>query len=116
MEALGYPTFRYRLACFTLAGAAAGLAGALMVNQNGFVSPNLLHWTQSGQLLIMVILGGIRSPWGGAVGAATLLLLEEVLSGFTEHWPLAVGVVLLLVVLRAPQGITGVLSGRSRAA
>ena len=116
MEALGYPTFRYRLACFILGGAAAGLAGALMVNQNGFVSPNLLHWTQSGQLLIMVILGGIRSPWGGAVGAATFLLLEEVLSGFTEHWSLGVGVVLLLVVLRAPHGITGLLSGRSRAA
>jgi ABC-type branched-subunit amino acid transport system ATPase component len=64
-EALGFPTYRYRLAVFVAAGAIAGVAGALSVNQQGYVSPNLLHWTQSGTLMVMVILGGVASLWGG---------------------------------------------------
>jgi len=112
MQALGYPTYRYRLVCFVIAGAVAGLAGALLVNQNGHASPGMLAWHQSGQLLVMVILGGVGSVYGGAIGATTLLVLEEVLSNHTQHWPLAVGALLLLVVLRAPRGIAGLLGGR----
>ena len=107
MTALGYPTYRYRLVCFVIAGGIAGLAGALIANQSGFVSPNLLHWTQSGTLLVMLILGGVGLHYGGAAGAVALLLLEEVLSTYTGHWKLVLGSVLLLVVLRAPRGIGG---------
>ncbi len=107
MTALGYPTYRYRLVCFTVAGGAAGLAGALIVNQHGFVSPGLLDWTQSGTLLIMLILGGVGWLYGGVAGAAAMLLLEEVLSHWTGYWKLGLGIVLLLVVLRAPGGLGG---------
>ena len=107
MTALGYPTYRYRLVCFAIAGGLAGLAGALIANQNGFVSPNLLHWTQSGTLLVMLILGGVGLRYGGVAGAVALLVLEEVLSSYTEHWKFAEGCVVLLVVLRAPRGIGG---------
>ena len=107
MTALGYPTYRYRLICFVIAGGVAGLAGALIVNQHGFVSPNLLHWTQSGTLLVMVILGGVGLLYGGVAGAVAMLLLEEFLSSWTEYWKLGLGLVLLFVVLRAPRGIGG---------
>ena len=107
MTALGYPTYRYRLICFVVAGGVAGLAGALIVNQHGFVSPNLLHWTQSGTLLVMVILGGVGLLYGGVAGAVAMLLLEEFLSSWTEYWKLGLGLVLLFVVLRAPRGIGG---------
>ena len=105
MTALGYPTYRYRLVCFTIAGGAAGLAGALVVNQHGFVSPSLLDWTQSGTLLVMLILGGVGWLYGGVAGAAAMLLLEEILSNFTGYWKLGLGLVLLFVVLRAPGGL-----------
>jgi branched-chain amino acid transport system permease protein len=105
MEALGYPVFRYRLLCFALGGALAGLAGALLANLTGLASPNLLQWMQSGTLLVMVIIGGVGYLYGGVVGAVILLVLEEVLVGFTEHWHLALGLLLLGVVLFAPKGV-----------
>lgn len=104
MEAIGYPVFRYKLACFVLGGAVAGLAGALMANHTGLASPNYLSWMQSGMLMVMVILGGAGSPWGGFVGAALLLLVEEILSGLTIHHQLGVGIALLANVLWAPRG------------
>jgi branched-chain amino acid transport system permease protein len=105
MEALGYPVFRYRLACFALGGALAGLAGALLANLTGLASPNLLQWMQSGTLLVMVIIGGVGYLYGGVVGAVVLLCLEEVLSGFTLHWHIGLGVLLLGIVLFAPKGV-----------
>ena len=105
MEALGYPVFRYRLVCFALGGALAGLAGALLANLTGLASPNLLQWTQSGTLLVMVIIGGVGYLYGGVVGAVVLLSLEEVLSGFTQHWPIGLGLLLLAIVLFAPRGV-----------
>ena len=66
MEAIGFPIFRYSLIGFVIAGALAGLAGALLANQNRFVSPAALHWTQSGTLMVMVILGGVGFRYGGA--------------------------------------------------
>ena len=107
MEAIGFPTFRYKLISFALAGGAAGLAGALLANQNGFVSPNLLQWTQSGTLMVMVILGGVGYIYGGALGAAVFLVLEEVLSAYTLHWQLGLGLALLAIVLYARQGVAG---------
>jgi branched-chain amino acid transport system permease protein len=108
MEALGYAVYRYKLIGFVIAGAIAGLGGALLANQNGLASPNLLHWSQSGMLLIMVILGGVGFLYGGVLGAVVLLLIEELLSGYTMHWQLGVGFVLLAVVLFAPDGLASI--------
>ncbi|HLO61476.1 MAG TPA: branched-chain amino acid ABC transporter permease [Azonexus sp.] len=105
MEALGYPVFRYRLVAFALGGAFAGLAGALLANLTGLASPNLLQWTQSGTLLVMVIIGGVGYLHGGVLGAVVLLLLEETLVGVTEHWHIVLGLLLLGVVLFAPKGV-----------
>jgi branched-chain amino acid transport system permease protein len=111
--AIGYPVYRYQLLCFVISGAIAGLAGALIANHTGYVGPALLHWVQSGTLMIMVILGGVGRFWGGAAGAAVLLTLEEIFSAspilgaHSLHWQLPVGVILLAVVLFAPQGIAG---------
>lgn len=112
MRAIGFPTYRYQLVCFALGGALAGLAGALLANQNSFVNPNLLYWTQSGSLMIMVILGGVGYLYGGLLGAIVLLVLEEVVSGYTIHWQLGVGAVLLAIVLFAPRGLAGLAEGR----
>jgi branched-chain amino acid transport system permease protein len=112
-EAIGYPVYRYKLACFMVSGAIAGLAGALIANQSAYVGPGLLHWVQSGTLMIMVILGGVGRFWGGPIGALVLLTLEETISGsewlgpYALHWQLPVGVILLAIVLFAPQGIAG---------
>ena len=105
MAAIGFPVFRYRLAAFVLAGALGGVAGVLLVNQSGFVSPSLLDWHQSGLLLMMVILGGVGHLYGGLAGAAIFLLLEELLSGYTTHWKFVLGLALLAVVLLAPNGV-----------
>jgi branched-chain amino acid transport system permease protein len=113
MESLGYATYRFKLTAFVMAGALAGLAGALMANQNSFVSPGMLHWEQSGIALVMVVLGGLGSPWGGFAGAVAYVVLEELLSGFTRHWQIALGLIMLGVVFLAPRGIAG-LFGRPR--
>ncbi len=112
LQALGFSTYRYQLTCFILAGAGAGLAGALIANQTEFVSPGLLHWTRSGEILVMVILGGMGTLFGPVLGAAALLLMEEVLSTFTEHWLVLLGPFLILMVLFARRGIYGLLVGR----
>ncbi|MES9960897.1 MAG: branched-chain amino acid ABC transporter permease [Sedimenticola sp.] len=111
MQALGFPTYRYRLVCFTIAGAGAGLAGALMANQTEFVSPGLMHWTQSGEILVMVLLGGMGTLFGPVLGAVALLLMEEILSAYTEHWMVFLGPFLILVVLFAKRGLYGLLVG-----
>lgn len=112
MESIGYPVFRFKLVAFTLSGALAGLAGALVANQNGFISPNLMLWTQSGTLMVMVIMGGVGYLYGGVLGAVALLILEETLSNYTIHWQLPLGAILLLVVLFAQTGIAGIFKPR----
>jgi branched-chain amino acid transport system permease protein len=111
MEAIGYPVQQIKLVCFVVGAAVAGLAGALLANQNGMASPSQLYWTQSGMLLVMVILGGVGRRYGGVLGAIALLGLEEVLGRVTEHSHLFVGLALLAVVLFAPHGLAG-LAGR----
>jgi branched-chain amino acid transport system permease protein len=113
MEAVGFATYRLKLLFFVIAGAAAGLGGGLLASLNGLVGPNLLNWTQSGLLMIMVILGGAGRLLGGALGAVLLLVLEEAIAEHTIHWPLAIGVVLLAVVLFAPQGLSGLMRRRA---
>ena len=110
MEAVGFPVLRIKLAAFTIAGAVAGISGALLATLNGRAGPGLLDWPQSGQLLVMVILGGVGQRFGGFIGAAVLLAMEEVLSPYWVHWQLVLGIVLLPVVLRAPRGLAGMLA------
>jgi branched-chain amino acid transport system permease protein len=112
MRAIGFPTFRYRLTCFAIAGTICGLAGVLLANHSDFVSPALMHWTRSGDLIAMVVLGGMASPLGPLIGAVALLVLEETLSGITEYWQIILGPLLLLVVLFARGGIDGLLAGK----
>jgi branched-chain amino acid transport system permease protein len=126
-EALGFPTLRYKLVAFAIAGAAGGLAGALLASHGKYVNPNILHWTQSGTLLIMVILGGVGRLWGGVIGAAALLILEHLMGevrigwlaalipNYQQHATLGVGLVLLAVVLYAPQGVAGLFSKKTHA-
>lgn len=115
MEALGYPVTRLKLVCFVIGAAGAGLAGALLANQNGMASPTQLYWTQSGMLLVMVIIGGVGRRYGGVLGAIALLGLEEALGQLTEHSHFYVGLALLAVVLFAPQGLAG-LGGHGKSA
>jgi branched-chain amino acid transport system permease protein len=109
MQSLGYAVFRYKLCAFVMSGALAGLAGALLANQSGFVSPAMMQWSQSGMLMMMVILGGVGHLYGGVWGAIVFLLLEETLSHFTIHWQLGLGALLLMVVLLLPNGLTSAL-------
>jgi len=109
MRAIGFPTFRYKLTCFVIAGILCGLAGALLANHTDFVSPAMMYWTRSGDLIIMVVLGGMGSVVGPVFGAIALLVLEETLSGITEYWQIILGPLLLLVVLFARGGIDGLL-------
>jgi branched-chain amino acid transport system permease protein len=112
MQAIGFPTFRYRLAALVIAGMMGGLAGALLANHTDFVSPAVMHWTRSGDLIVITVLGGMGSLFGPLIGAVTLLMLEEGLSRVTEYWQIIVGPLLLLVVIYARGGIEGVLAGR----
>jgi branched-chain amino acid transport system permease protein len=109
--ALGFPTFRYKLVAFVIAGAGAGLAGALWAEYARFVSPDMASWSRSGEFLVMVILGGIGSLAGAVYGTAVLLELESLLSGFTEHWMLLLGAILLVIVLFAKRGLYGWIAG-----
>ena len=110
MQSLGYAVFRYKLCAFVMSGALAGLAGALLANQSGCVSPAMMQWSQSGMLMMMVILGGVGHLYGGVWGAIVFLLLEETLSHFTIHWQLGLGALLLMVVLLLPNGLTSALT------
>ena len=114
MQALGYPTFRYKLVCFIISGAGTGLAGALLANQNEFVSPGIMHWTQSGEILIMVLLGGMGTLFGPVLGAITLLVLEDILAAYTEHWMVFLGPFLIIMVLFAKRGLYGLVTGIRR--
>jgi branched-chain amino acid transport system permease protein len=111
MAALGANCYRYKLVAFVIAGAAAGLAGALLANQTRFINPDAMHWTKSGELMIMVILGGGGTLFGPVLGAALLLGLETVLLTMTEHWMFVLGPILVLIVLFARRGLWGFLAG-----
>jgi branched-chain amino acid transport system permease protein len=113
MMAIGFPATRYRLVCFVISGTLCGLAGALLANNTDFVSPAVMYWTRSGDLMVMVILGGMGSLFGPVIGAIVYLLLEEFLSQVTEYWALILGPLLLLIVLFGRGGIDGLL-GRLR--
>jgi branched-chain amino acid transport system permease protein len=114
MQAIGFPSKRYKLVCFVISGTLCGLAGALLANNTDFVSPAVMYWTRSGDLMVMVILGGMGTLFGPVVGAVAYLVLEEVLSQITEYWALIMGPLLLLVVLFGRGGIMGLLGRLNR--
>lgn len=133
MRTIGFPTFRYRLVCFVIAGMMCGLAGVLLANHTDFISPAMMHWTRSGDLIVMVVLGGMGSLFGPTIGAVAFLSLEEFLpplikpvaqlftaltgidaSHAHEYWQIVFGPMLLLVVLFARGGIDGFLKGARR--
>jgi branched-chain amino acid transport system permease protein len=116
LRMLGYATFRYKLVCFILAGMLAGLAGWLAAAHDGLVNPEMLSWHQSGQLLMMVILGGMGTPAGPILGAAALKALELVFQGWTKHWQLLLGLFIVASVLFMPRGLAQVLEWKRRSA
>jgi branched-chain amino acid transport system permease protein len=125
MRTIGFPTFRYKLVCFVIAGVLCGFAGVLLANHTDFISPATMHWTRSGDLIVMAVLGGMGSVFGPVIGAVALLVLEETLpfvievvgrlftsqdiTAAREYWQLILGPMLLLVVLFARGGIDGLL-------
>ena len=109
MAAIGFPVLRYRLTAFVIAGTVCGLSGALLATHTDFISPAMIHWTRSGDLIVMVVLGGMGSLFGPLFGAVSFLALEEILSSYTEYWKLVFGPLLVLVVVFARGGIDGAL-------
>ncbi len=107
MAAIGFDPFRYKLVCFIVAGVICGLSGVLMANAEKYISPDMMHWTKSGELIFMVVLGGMASIFGPLTGSLVFLFLSEILSNITEHWHLIFGPFLVLVVLFARRGIDG---------
>jgi branched-chain amino acid transport system permease protein len=107
MSAIGYDVARFKLAAFVLAGVLAGLAGALNSYLNVFVSPSQLNWTMSGQVMVMVIIGGVGTLVGPVLGAGLVLLLQNLVSSQTDRWPMIMGAVFIIFVLVAPFGMVG---------
>jgi branched-chain amino acid transport system permease protein len=113
-RSIGFSPYLYRLAAFVIAGAVCGLAGALLVNHTAYLTPEFMNWTRSGELMFMVIMGGIATTPGPVLGAFALLLLEDMLSALTAHWQIILGPILVLVVLFARRGLAGLLPGEER--
>ena len=111
---LGFDVYRFQLATYVIAGALAGLAGFLLANATEFVSPAYMSWQRSGELIVMVLLGGLGTLDGAIIGAAAYLLTEEWLSGVTEHWKVIFGPVLVLIVLFARGGLLGLANALMR--
>lgn len=100
MQAIGFSPLPFQLTAYVIAGCLAAIAGTLLANQAEFVSPAYMTWQRSGELIMMVVIGGMGTLTGGIIGAAVFLLLEEFLSGFTQHWKLALGIILILIATR----------------
>ncbi|MDZ7710199.1 MAG: branched-chain amino acid ABC transporter permease [Roseovarius sp.] len=111
-EAVGLSPMRLRLVAFVISGAIAGLAGALYADLNRFVSPAMFGWQLSGELIVLVILGGVARIIGPVVGAAVFVMLEHFLGQITDFWQIWLGLILLVIVLFARGGIVGLLSPR----
>jgi len=120
MTALGFPVFRYRLAAFVLSGAFGGLAGILLANEGAYISPAMMSWVKSGDLIVIVVLGGMGTLFGPLYGTITFFVLEESLpplldlgrKGWGEYWQIAFGPMLVLVALYAKGGIDSLFGRR----
>ncbi len=113
MAAMGYDTDRIKLIAYAISGTLCGVAGFLLANQTEFVSPSYMAWQRSGELIAMVVLGGMGTLHGALLGAVAFLALEEILSDLTPHWRLVFGPILILVVLMGRGGLVGLI-GRMR--
>jgi branched-chain amino acid transport system permease protein len=109
MQALGFPTYRYKLIAFVLSATMCSVSGLLLANLTDFVTAQYMTWQRSGEILIMAIVGGMTSLFGPVIGATALLLFEEVFSVYTDHWAVILGPVLVLIVLYMPRGLWGLL-------
>jgi branched-chain amino acid transport system permease protein len=107
-RAIGFSPYPYRLAAFVISGAMCGLAGALYANHTNYITPNLMSWQQSGDLMFMVILGGMASTAGPVLGTFALLIVEEILKGWTEYWQVWLGPLLVLSVIFFKRGLAGI--------
>lgn len=106
---LGIPVERHIWLSFVISCAFASLAGSLFALLNNFIDPRALYWTQSGNFVIMAVLGGMRSFWGPLIGAAIFVVLQDYLSSHTENWMSFIGLFFVLIVLFFPRGILGML-------
>ncbi len=113
-RAIGFSPYPYQLAAFVISGALCGLAGALLANHTSYITPAFMEWTRSGEIMFMVILGGMGTTPGPALGAFALLILEDLLAGWTEHWQVVLGPLLVLSVLFFKRGLAGLLPGGKR--
>jgi branched-chain amino acid transport system permease protein len=110
-RAIGFSPYPYQLAAFVIAGAMCGLAGALLANHTAYIAPAFMDWTRSGEIMFMVILGGMATAPGPALGAFALLIVEDLLAGWTQHWQVILGPLLVLCVLFFKRGLAGLLPG-----
>jgi branched-chain amino acid transport system permease protein len=110
-RAVGFTPYLYRLVAFTIAGAMCGLAGALFANHTAYITPDFMHWTRSGEIMFMVILGGIATTAGPLLGAFALLVVETLLAGWTQHWQVVLGPLLVISVVFFRRGLAGVIPG-----
>jgi branched-chain amino acid transport system permease protein len=115
INAIGLEARRLQLVAFVISGATCGVSGMLLANLNAFASPSSLAWTVSGELIVMVVLGGIGTVAGPMVGALVFLGLEEVLKGWTEHWMVIFGPLIVLMALVGRRGIVGLIALRPKA-
>jgi branched-chain amino acid transport system permease protein len=113
-RAIGFSPYPYKLVAFVIAGAMCGVAGALLVNHTAYLTPDFMNWTRSGEIMFMVILGGIATIVGPVLGAVGLLLLEDQLAGITQHWQVILGPLLVLAVLFFKRGLAGLFRGGER--
>ncbi|WP_429096187.1 branched-chain amino acid ABC transporter permease [Aminobacter sp. BE322] len=114
LSAVGIAPFNIRLVAFVISAMVTGIAGALFADLNKFVSPSMLSWQMSGELIVLIILGGKGRPFGPVAGAMLYVLIEYVLGGITERWQFFLGLILLSVVLFARGGLLGLLAGKAR--
>ncbi|RYE35981.1 MAG: branched-chain amino acid ABC transporter permease, partial [Hyphomicrobiales bacterium] len=114
LSAVGIAPFGIRLTAFVISAMTTGVAGALFADLNKFVSPSMLSWHMSGELIVLIILGGKARLFGPVAGAALYVLFEYALGGLTERWQFFLGIVLLGVVLFARGGLLGLLAGKVR--
>lgn len=109
VAAIGLPAFPYQLTAYVISGMISGIAGLLLANLNAFASPSMLAWSVSGELIVMVVLGGMGSVFGPLLGALVFLGLEEILKAFTENWMAIFGPLIVLMSLLGKKGIAGFL-------
>jgi branched-chain amino acid transport system permease protein len=121
MQAIGFPTFRYKLVAFVISGGMCGIAGFLLANLTEFITPEYMSWFRSGEIMIMVLMGGMGTLFGSVFGAIAYISLEEFIpdlldligDGLGQHWPIVLGPLLVLLVLFARGGLWGILPKRA---